>query len=366
MDVNNFFDLWLTDTDNVPLSVNLLEQLALHKDSVLAERLLLTLSEKMYNEPTVLAKVIELYIKLIQHDKAFEYAKQLVNITNNHSLALHYLVLTSFLLQKNEDVIQLSREFTLLPESYLFVARAEYLLGNIDTSIKIIEQYNLTSDEALGVLSIMKLDAGLFDEAFKLANQVLLNTPHQFEALITTATQFCMDQDYSLADEKIDLLLSYQPKNGRVLSLKGQVFFYKTDFPNAIKILTLSTDYMPEHVGTWHLLAWAYFLTDRFENALKCFEDSLLLDRNFSESHGGLACVHAAMLNSQLAEKSAKLAVKLNKFSFSGRYAQAILLEQSGEQDKSKQLIKEITSTDSGYGNTTFAQQISTALKKRT
>lgn len=365
MDVNKTHKLWSLDTNNLPLTVELLEKLSQCKDTMLVDKVILSLSDNMLKEPTVLVKIIELHIKLGNNNLAFDYAERLTVLTNNHSLALHYLILTSFLLYKHEDVIQLSNQHTLLPESYLFVARAEYLLGNIAVGINLIEKHNLVSDEALGVLSIMKLDAGLFEQAFELCDKALSNTPNQFEALLTKTTQYCMEQHYNHASECIDVLLKFQPKNGRVLSLKGQVYFYQIDFPKAIHTLSLSTEYMPEHIGTWHLLAWAYFLSDNFQDALHAFEQSLLLDRNFGESHGGIACVYAALLREDEARKSSKLALKLNKLSFAGRYAQAILLQNKGNEKEASQLIKDITSADSGYKNTSFSEQIAKALQKR-
>jgi branched-chain amino acid transport system permease protein len=48
---------------------------------------------------------------------------------------------------------------------------------------------------------------------------------------------------------------------------------------------------MAEHIGTWHGLALSLVLQGRLDEAQALYEQTLEMDRNFAESHGGLAVV---------------------------------------------------------------------------
>ena len=82
---------------------------------------------------------------------------------------------------------------------------------------------------------------------------------------------------------------------------------------------------MPGHIGTWHGQGWAQLLDHDLEAAQKSFGTALEMDRNFSESHGGLAVVLALRKQDVLARQHAEKALRLDKNNLSGRYAQALL-----------------------------------------
>jgi Tfp pilus assembly protein PilF len=86
---------------------------------------------------------------------------------------------------------------------------------------------------------------------------------------------------------------------------------------------------MPSHIGSWHALAWCQMLRKDFAAAEASFSRSLELDRNFSESHGGLAVLAAMRGDDASAKPLIERALRLDGQSFSGRYAQSLLLRKS-------------------------------------
>ena len=101
----------------------------------------------------------------------------------------------------------------------------------------------------------------------------------------------------------------------------GNLTRAQTDFHRALKT-------MPSHIGTWHGLAWTQLRSQDLAAAQASFEQALAMDRNFAESHGGLAVVLAMRGQEAAAREHIELAVRLDRSNLSGQYAQALL---SGE-----------------------------------
>jgi Tfp pilus assembly protein PilF len=95
---------------------------------------------------------------------------------------------------------------------------------------------------------------------------------------------------------------------------------------------------MPSHVGTWHGQGWCELLQRRYASALDAFERALALDRNFAETHGGLAVVHARRGDRDAAMQAIERAMRLNKHGFAARYAQAVLEGKADDADAMRAL----------------------------
>jgi hypothetical protein len=66
------------------------------------------------------------------------------------------------------------------------------------------------------------------------------------------------------------------------------------------------------------------------------------LDRNFGESHGGLAVVQVIQNELDEAERSIKRALRLNPMSFSALYAQSLLEDKKGNKPAAEKQMKDI------------------------
>lgn len=64
----------------------------------------------------------------------------------------------------------------------------------------------------------------------------------------------------------------------------------------------------------------------------------MTLDRNFGETHGGLAIIAPLQGDSETAEHFIKYALKLEPISTTGQYAQILLMQAKGQTDKAKKL----------------------------
>jgi tetratricopeptide (TPR) repeat protein len=82
---------------------------------------------------------------------------------------------------------------------------------------------------------------------------------------------------------------------------------------------------MPEHIGTWHGLAWCCIAQQDLSAAADAFNAALVLDRNFAESHGGTAVVLALQSRTEEAREAARLAQRLDGKCLSAGYALALV-----------------------------------------
>ena len=119
---------------------------------------------------------------------------------------------------------------------------------------------------------------------------------------------------------------------------------------------------MPNHIGTWHLLAWTHLMKNNIDQAKDAFDKAYDLDRNFGETHGGLASIYALQGNKELAEKHIKIANRLDPLGFSSIYAQMVLLNLDGRPQEAQNLFEKVKNTEHEVLGTTPNKLIETRL----
>lgn len=83
---------------------------------------------------------------------------------------------------------------------------------------------------------------------------------------------------------------------------------------------------------------WALLLQEKFDEARQAFEAALALDRNFGESHGGLAVVLAMQGLHAEAEQLVERALRLDRAGVSAQYARAVLRGEARDPSAIRQL----------------------------
>ncbi len=212
--------------------------------------------------------------------------------------------------------------------------RALHRVGELSRAIlwtKSMAQAGQLSPRTAGIASLIALDGGELKLAQQWANLALDRATEQdqpIEALVTQSSLALAARDAARAQTLAAAALQLNPRDGRAWSarafadlLASQLELARTHFANALAA-------MPGHIGTWHGQGWTQLLLRDLVGAQASFTQALALDRNFAESHGGLAVALAVNKDTQLARDHAELALRLDKTNLSGRYAQAIL---SGE-----------------------------------
>jgi Tfp pilus assembly protein PilF len=114
------------------------------------------------------------------------------------------------------------------------------------------------------------------------------------------------------------------------------------NLPKAIEDLKNAVRYMPNHIGTWHALAWCMIVSNDLASARESFDKAMEIDHNFGETHGGLAVI--AVMEGRLTEAEGliKRALRLDPRSFAARFAQSLMLAQRGKPEVAQELIQKI------------------------
>jgi Flp pilus assembly protein TadD len=195
---------------------------------------------------------------------------------------------------------------------------------------------------ALGVRALGLLDAGHLPAAQAAATDCLVLYPDQHEALLASATVHLWTGNPALAGEQYQRALMRFPNSGRALSGMGQVLAMAGQLEQAEATLRHAVRTMPDHIGTWHALGWVQLLQGELPAARNSYQAAYDLDRNFAESHGGLAVVAFFEECFEEGEAGMKRALKLDPNCVSGRYAKTLWLHHTGQAEASDVLFAEL------------------------
>ncbi|MHB1059434.1 MAG: tetratricopeptide repeat protein [Rhodanobacter sp.] len=193
--------------------------------------------------------------------------------------------------------------------------------------------------EVLGLRAMLLLDSGNTAEAATAAAQALVIDPAQCEAAIVAGTVALWEQRLDVSQAMFDQVLAIDPHSGRALLGIGQNCMLRADVAAARVALERATAAMPEHIGSWHALAWCQLLEGDLAGAERSFERSFAIDRTFGETHGGLALVHALRGECTAAEESIRRATRLDPQGSSARYARSVLLLDEGRPQEAQAIV---------------------------
>jgi len=196
--------------------------------------------------------------------------------------------------------------------------------------------------QAQGVLALALFDGGHSERAAYVARTCLEHTPDQHEALLVASTLALWTQDLDSAQALYEVTLSRHPNSGRALSGYGQVAMLRSDLARAHDILQAAVRAMPDHIGTWHALAWTQLLLGQRDAAESSYQSAYAVDRNFGDTHGGLALIAAMRGDHAAAEQGIQRALRLDPDAFTARYAKSLLLEARGDSAGAEAIMTQL------------------------
>lgn len=190
-----------------------------------------------------------------------------------------------------------------------------------------------------GVFALVYLDAERAIPAARWAKTALRLNPNSVDGLVVDGTLQITQMRTAEAREEFDRALELAPQTGRAWLGLGTLALLERDFPKAKELLNKAVQHMPAHVGTWHMIAWAHLTSGDIEGASAAFDKSLELNRNFAETHGGIAAVAALRGDRASAEKSIAIAQRLDPECLSAMFARAILAGSAGDPALARRII---------------------------
>lgn len=250
----------------------------------------------------------------------------------------------------------------LLPEAasfaelpYLYI-RTLHFLGKVKEAAAFAEDFlKVRPDDSLmqGMLGLLYLDDNDIDKAAALSAASLKLAPDNIDALVTCGTVALAFEKEDEAKSHFDKAVALHAENGRAWAGLGLVNMLKRDLPSAERDFEKAVRYMPTHLGSYNALAWIQLLQKNYAAAKKTLEAALSVDRTFGETYGSLAVLATMEGDWDEAKRLAETAVRLQPESFSGRFAQSLILEHRGHPERAKALVESLlkNATVPGGGN---------------
>ena len=257
----------------------------------------------------------------------------------------------------------------LTPDMVTLLVRVLHHLGEGERAIALAQarMAHCEGDAAfLAATSLVCLDVGELEQAEQLSAAALAlgqqqgQGKAQVEALVVGGSLALARTDSDTAIARFQQVLAQNPREGRSWSGLGTASLLKRDLPAAQQQLEQAVALMPTHIGTWHLLGWSRILGRQVDRARAAFETALGLDRNFGESHGGMAVVLALQGEREQAEAAIARAIGLDPEGLAARYAQMILSGQTEDPVRFRALAGRLLSSRQGA----FGQNLGELLEK--
>jgi tetratricopeptide (TPR) repeat protein len=258
-------------------------------------------------------------------------------------------------------------EYPHAPALYL---RILHHLGKIDEAVAFAEQLAASGGAAPprlhGVLSTLYIDVDDIDKARSAAQAALAQDADDTDAHTTLGLLALGDLDGLLAQAEFERVLKVQANHGRATLGSGLSHMLAGDMSTATRALERATQTtnMSTHVGTWHTLAWCYILQGDLDAAEQALQQAMELNRNFAETHGGLAVVAVMRGNIDLATQAAKRAAALNPKNFSGNFAQSLIQQAAGKAELARKIVQRILSQPVLSGGKTLQSVVAEMFAK--
>lgn len=309
-------------------------------------------------------------LQLARHDYAgAEVALRRLIDAGHPELAIRHNLACSLLSQERaEEALQVARplldEPDVPPQTLALCLRSLHRLGRLQEGIDTFLGHEAVvgtaalSAEACGVASLLAFDEERIDLAGAWAERALLASPRQLEALVTRASLALATQDAPTALKTLEVALELHPHDGRTWSAMALTHMLGMDLETARSDFYKAVRYMPGHIGTWHGLGWCEIMLKDLDAARRAFEQAMELDRNFGETHGGLAVVLSLQGQAEAAEEHIKRALGLDAQSLSARYAQAILSGEAQQQDQFARMAERILKNRTGVDGRPLSETV--------
>jgi tetratricopeptide (TPR) repeat protein len=220
-------------------------------------------------------------------------------------------------------------------DTLAYLTRSLHHLGQTREAIEFCTQWlaEAQDDASKAHLSLLEMDDGNMPRARELAQQVLVSDPDNIEAGIVVGTSSVEQQEMEIAERFFSRILQRQPNNPRAWLGLGIIHLYQQKHSESIAALEKAVSLMPNNSGTIVALGWARLSARDTRGAEKTFRQSIDVDHNFAEAHGGLASALALQARVDEAHAAIRIAKRLDPANFGGHFASTIILKIHGKNE---------------------------------
>lgn len=216
------------------------------------------------------------------------------------------------------------------PQSLFMLVRAHHFLGQLSEAVAIA---NANAEAAAqdarlaGAYALLFLDAEDAGAASRWAATALRLDPRSIDGNVTDGTLSIMRLQTDRAERLFKTALEAGPETARAWIGLGTLAMLQKDLPQAETHFERGLKTLPGYVGGWHMLGWSQLLRKDLQAAEQSFNRALALDRNFSETHGGLAAIDALNGKVESARQRLEIATRLDPQCMSAQFAAAVLAD---------------------------------------
>jgi tetratricopeptide (TPR) repeat protein len=229
-----------------------------------------------------------------------------------------------------------------LPQMVHLKVKALHFMAELEQAIALCQRclQQQPQDAVLhGALSTMYIDTTEFGLAKQHAELAMQSGSPPPEAETTMGVIALSDQDDATALVHFEKAIAAKQNSGRAWLGKAMSLMMQQQLPDAEQSYNSALQYMPNHLGTWQGLAWCQIAANNLDGAEQSLQKALEIDDTFAETHGALAVIAVLRGDTQQARTLIRRSLGIDHESFSGLFAQALLLKQQGKVEASQKLI---------------------------
>lgn len=364
-------DYLAADSDNVDLACELADLLAADGAPAAAEDVLAGLPDILQNTAAVGFRRARLALSTGRYGDASQQLSSLVQQGVDAPAVAHDLAFAQLCLRQSErarntvnDAVARHGGSTAL---HVLAARIDLQEQHYDAALAQLRAalaLDANDAQAHGVTALALFDSNRPEPALQASVAALQLDGEQHEALLVAGTLALWNREWPEAQALFERALVRFPNSGRVLSGLGQCLMLRNELLQAQAVLEQAVQAMPEHIGTWHALAWTQLLQGDSDAAYTSYQHAYALDRNFADTHGGFGLIAVLRDQHAEAEPSIERALRLDRNSITGRYARSLLLQKQGDTAGSEALLSELLEAGSmpGVPVAEFAQRLQHTL----
>lgn len=291
------------------------------------------------------SRLASIFISQHRFDDAEAKLRELIATGDDDPAVLHNLGLSLYYQKRWQEAEtcfeQAHARGVSAPECFAYLSRCRHYAGDMQRAIEWCQQWVDARRDAdgQGYLALLHMDNGNMAEAEPLARATLARSPHNADAAIVAGTASVERQEIKEAAAWFKRVVERQPDNARAWLGIGLVHMYLQQHEQAVEALQRARQLIPENSGTVVTLGWAKLAMRDISGAERVFREAVEVDRNFAESHGGLAVALAMQGKVDAAREAIKVATRLDSRGFGAAFAQSILLKLRGQDERATRLV---------------------------
>ncbi|MFC3121526.1 tetratricopeptide repeat protein [Agaribacter flavus] len=361
---------WDQDPTNLSLCADIIAECAVQKNESYLRQFYLSLNPEISKLPQI---VWQYGRSLVELGKIVEGAEEFAKLPDDGSETKPYSIALCLFLQAKfieanstiDNYVSTIGKYSSV-QLMLLHAKVNYHLGELEVALTLAKQIHQqlgkqssSHAELLGLLAMLHFDLTHIEESLAYAKQLLETSPKHHDGLLALASIHAYKQELEQAISVANTGVSEFSNSGRMWSVLAQALFAMGDREAAYNCVVNATKLMPNHIGTWHVRAWCELVNGDIQSASSSFHSALAINRNFGDSHAGLALVAFTEQKYDEAKRILIVAQRLDPNSVTAKYVESLLLSRLGKEQDAEQMLDTLLEQPSHLTGLSYKQLIS-------